>query len=208
MADRFTEHRQRLAEQIGETGIAFVPASAEAVRNDDVHHEFRQDSNFVYLTGFEEPDAVAVIAPGHPDGEYVLFVRPRDPEMEAWTGYRVGVDGAMQRYGADKAYEIARLDEILPRMMLGRSTLWYQMGDPGHDPRITSLLAKARSYRDRYGRPAPDTVRDLSVPIGQARLIKSDDELESLRAACLLSAEGHREAMRFARSEMHEYQVQ
>ncbi|HLT96865.1 MAG TPA: aminopeptidase P N-terminal domain-containing protein [Acidimicrobiia bacterium] len=208
MADRFTEHRQRLAEQIGETGIAFVPASAEAVRNDDVHHEFRQDSNFVYLTGFEEPDAVAVIAPGHPDGEYVLFVRPRDPEMEAWNGYRAGVEGARERFGADAAHEIDRLDEVVPRMMLGRTELWYRTGDARHDGRITGLLGKARAYRDRYGKPAPEAIRDISAVIGEMRLIKSAEEMESMRAACLLSAEGHREAMRFARPDLYEYQVQ
>ncbi|HEX2154931.1 MAG TPA: aminopeptidase P N-terminal domain-containing protein [Acidimicrobiia bacterium] len=208
MADRYVDHRRRLAETVGADGIAVIPASAETVRNDDVHHEFRQDSNFAYLTGFEEPDAVAVIAPGHPDGDYTLFVRPRDPEMEAWTGYRVGVEGARERYGADAAYEIDRLDEVLPKMMLGRSALWYRMGNPGHDARITALLDKARSYRDRYGRPAPEAVLDVSRPLGEARLIKSPEELESIRAACLLSAEGHREAMRFARPGVYEYQVQ
>src|SRR5690606_7043752 len=181
MADRFADHRRQLAEAIGTDGIAVLPAAVETVRNDDVHHDFRQDSNFVYLTGFEEPDALAVIAPGHPDGEYVLFVRPRDPEMEAWTGYRVGVDGGKQRYGADIAYEVDRLDEILARMMLGRSTLWYRMGESAHDSRITSLLDKARSYRERYGKPAPDTVRDVSEPIAQTRLFKSAEEMESLR---------------------------
>ncbi len=120
MADRYAEHRRRLGEIVGPDGIAVVPAAAETIRNDDVTHAFRQESNFVYLTGFEEPDAVAVIAPGHPDGEYVLFVRPRDPEMEAWNGYRAGVDGARSRYGADAAFDVAELDEVLTRMMLGR----------------------------------------------------------------------------------------
>src|SRR5690554_880307 len=208
MADRFADHRRQLAEAIGTDGIAVVPAAVEVVRNDDVHHPFRQDSNFVYLTGFEEPDAVCVLAPGHPDGEFVLFVRPRDPEMEAWTGYRVGVDGAKERYGADAAYEIDKLDEVLPRLMLGRSVLWYRMGDPNHDGRIVGLLQKARSYWERYGRPVPEAVRDISVPLASQRVTKSEEELESMRAACLLSAEGHREAMRFARPELYEYQVQ
>lgn len=208
MADRYHDHRARLANEIGPDGLALIPASAETVRNDDVHHEFRQESNFVYLTGFEEPEAVAVIAPGHPDGEYILFVRPRDPETEAWTGYRAGVEGARKRYGADAAYELDRLDEVLPQMMLGRSVLWYRMGIPEHDARVTTLLEKARSYRDRYGRPAPEAIRDPSGLIGEMRLHKSEEELESMRAACLLSTEGHREAMRFARPDLHEYQVQ
>lgn len=208
MADRYRDHRDRLAKMIGPEGIAVVPASHETARNDDVNHEFRQDSNFVYLTGFEEPEAVAVIVPGHPDGEYVLFVRPRDPEMEAWNGYRAGVEGARQRFGADVAYGLDRLDEVLPQLMLGRSTLWYRLGDPPHDGRMTGLVAKARAYRDRYGNPAPESVRDISVLLGEMRLVKSESEVDSIRAACLLSAEGHREAMRFTRPGLYEYQVQ
>jgi len=208
MSDRYREHRARLSEKVGSGGLVIIPASTETIRNDDVHHEFRQDSNFVYLTGFEEPDAVAVLAPGNPEGEYILFVRPRDPEMEAWTGYRVGVEGARDRYGADVAHEIDTLDEVLPRLMLGRSVLWYRTGNPTHDARVMALLEKARSYRERYGKSAPEAIRDVSGLLGEMRLQKSEEEIDSMRAACLLSAEGHREAMRFARSGLHEYQVQ
>lgn len=208
MSDRYRKHRDRLAEVVGPDGLALVPASIETIRNDDVHHEFRQDSNFVYLTGFEEPDAVAVIAPGHPDGEYILFVRPRDPEMEAWTGYRSGAEGARERYGADAAYDLDRLDEILPQLMLGRSELWYRIGNPGHDTRVSTLLDKARNYRDRYGKAAPEAIRDVSGVLGEMRLRKSPAEIESMRTACSLSADGHREAMRLARPGLHEYQLQ
>ncbi|MFP3916045.1 MAG: aminopeptidase P N-terminal domain-containing protein, partial [Actinomycetota bacterium] len=208
MSDRYQQHRRRLAERIGPGGMALIPASGETIRNDDVSHEFRQDSDFVYLTGFEEPDAVAAIVPGHPDGEFVLFVRPRDPEMEAWNGYRAGVEGARERYGADAAYGLDRLDEILPRLMLGRSELWYRMGRAGHDDLIVRMLDKARSYRDRYGRPAPEAIRDVSVLLGEMRLLKSGSEIDSVRAACTLSVRGHEEAMRYARPGAWEYQVQ
>jgi Xaa-Pro aminopeptidase len=205
---RFEDHRAQLAARIGTDAIAVVPASVEQVRNDDVMHHFRQDSNFFYLTGFVEPDAVCVIAPGHPDGEFVLFVRPRDPEMEAWNGYREGVEGALEHHAADAAHDVAQLDEVLTRMMLGRSVIWYEMGNGTHDDRITSLIRRARSYRARYGRAAPEAVRDIHDVLGEMRLTKSDEEIESMRAACSLSAEGHREAMRFARSGLFEYQVQ
>lgn len=208
MPDRFTEHRARFAEIVGNDGIAVIPAAGETVRNDDVHHEFRQDSNFVYLTGFEEPDAVAVLAPGHPNGEYLLFVRPRDPEMEAWNGYRAGVEGAVERYNADAAYPIDQLDQELARLMLGRSVLWYQVGDADRDARMTAILGKARNYRGRYGKPAPERIQDPGDVLGGMRLIKSEAELESMRAACTLSAEGHKEAMRYARPELFEYQIQ
>ena len=100
--DAFIDRRQRFAEAIGD-GLAFIPAAREVPRNSDVHYEFRQDSDFFFLTGFDEPDAVAILNPSHAKERYVLFVRPRDREMEIWTGRRAGVEGAIARYGADAA---------------------------------------------------------------------------------------------------------
>ncbi len=136
---------------IGDDAIAIVPAAVEVTRSNDTEFEFHQDPDFLYLTGFHEPDAVAVISPGHSDGDYTLFVRPRDPEMEAWNGYRVGTTGAEERFGADKAYEIGQLDEILTRLMIGREVIWYRTGNPHHDDRVAGIVAKARSHRERYG---------------------------------------------------------
>lgn len=184
-----------------------VPAAAETVRNDDVQHEFRQDSDFYYLTGFHEPDAVAVLTPGHDEGDYHLFVRPRDRDSEIWTGYRTGAEGARERFGADAAYDVAEIDTVLPRLMLGRDAMFYRLGNTRHDDRMTRLLQTARSYRDRFGRPAPAAVHDVSTFFAERRLVKSVSEIDSLRAACELSAEGHREAMRFTRPGMYEYQV-
>jgi Xaa-Pro aminopeptidase len=180
----------------------------EQIRNDDVPHDFRQDSNFFYLTGFTEPDAVAVLTPGHPEGDYTLFVRPRDPELEAWNGYRAGVDGARSRFGADNAFPIEEFDEVVSRLMIGREVLWYQSGDEKHDSAITGIINKARGHRERYGGAVPGTVKDISVVLGEMRLIKTADEYEILRAVCDLSATGHNEAMRFARPGLYEYQIQ
>lgn len=208
MTDRYAERRQRLAKLVGEDGIAIVPAGVEQIRNDDVPHDFRQDSHFFYLTGFTEPDAVAVIAPGHSDGDYTLFVRSRDPVMESWNGYRAGVDGAKDGFGADSAYEIGELDAILTRMMLGREVLWYSVGNDHQDARMTEVIGKARAHRDRNGGVVPSTIKDLSVSLGEMRLIKTADEYEDIKAASELSARGHTEAMRFAQPGMHEYQIQ
>ncbi len=208
MPDRFREHRRALADEIGDAALAVVPAASETPRNGDVHHPFRQDSNFYYLTGLEEPDAVAVLAPGHPDGEFLLFVHPKDRESEIWNGYRVGPDGARSRYQADAAFELDRLDEVLTRLMIGREVLYYRLGDRRHDTRVLALLDVARRHHARFGRAVPDTVRDVDAVLAELRLRKSPPELESLRAAAELSAEGHREAMRFARPGLYEYQVQ
>lgn len=208
MTDRYAEHRTRLAKVVSEEGLAVIPAAHEVIRNFDVPHPFRQDTAFWYLTGFHEPDAVAVIAPGHEEGDYTLFVRPRDPAQEVWTGIRAGVDGAKERFGADAAYEIKDLDDVLERLMMGRDVLWYAAGNDRFDERIIKIITSARAHRERFGTVVPSTIKDVSVPLGEMMVIKSAEEAESLRLACELTALGHREAMRFARPGMWEYQVQ
>jgi Xaa-Pro aminopeptidase len=208
MPDRFRQHRLDVAKAIGSHGAAFVPAFGETIRNDDVSHEFRQDSNFFYLTGFAEPESVAVLVPGHPDGDYHLFVRPRDREMEIWNGLRAGVDGARERFQADAAYEIGELDATLPRLLLGRETIYYRVGNPDHDARISGLVAKARAFHQRTGKALPRSISDISPIFSDLRLRKRPEEIDSLRVACELSAEGHREAMRYTRPGLYEYQVQ
>src|SRR5436189_6110493 len=122
----FVERRQRFAEAIGES-LAIVPGRPDVSRNSDVHYEFRQDSDFFFLTGFDEPDAVAVINPAHAKERYVLFVRPRDRELEIWNGRRAGVEGAVATYGADAAYPIDLLDEKLREYLIGRRALCYRL---------------------------------------------------------------------------------
>ena len=213
--DRYARARARLAEIVGSEGLAIVPAAAETVRNYDVHHHFHQDTEFWYLTGFPEPDAVAVIAPEHDDGEFVLFVRPKDPTQEVWTGIRAGTEGAKERYGADAAFELDELDEVLQKMVLGREVIWYETGNERLDDRIAGIIDRARAMKETLGKNVPSsvwtlpsTVRDVSGVIAEMMLIKSDDEADSLRRACDLSALGHIEAMKFARPGLHEYEVQ
>ncbi|MGD2103103.1 MAG: aminopeptidase P N-terminal domain-containing protein [Acidimicrobiia bacterium] len=208
MSNRYAEARRRLAEKVGPDGLAVIPAAHEVIRNFDVPHAFRQDSAFWYLTGFPEPEAVAVIAPGHPEGDFTLFVRPKDPAQEIWTGIRAGTERAKTEYGADAAHELSELDTVLERMMMGREVLWYTTGNANFDDRVASIVNKARAHRERMGGTVPSAVRDVSVPLGELMLFKTDDEAASLREACRLTAEGHMEAMRFAEPAMYEYQVQ
>src|SRR5699024_9857982 len=133
-ADHQPDHearRQRLMQLLGEDGVALVAATPERTRNNDVEYHYRSDSDFRYLTGFPEPRAIAVIAPGHEDGDYTLFCRERDPEMETWHGRRAGTEGARERYGADAAYPIETFDERLPGLLAGRKRLYIPMhGQP------------------------------------------------------------------------------
>ncbi len=208
MPDRFGVHRQELADLIGVGAAAFVPAAQATARNDDVDHEFRQDSTFFFLTGFEEPEAVALLLPGHPDGDYHLFVRPRDRDQEIWNGIRTGVEGARERYQADAAYDLGDLEGKLAPLLAGRSVIYYRSGNPAHDARLQGLVARSRNYQARTGKLLPTTVVDLAGPVGELRLRKRPEEIESMRAACELAVEGHREAMRYAQPGLSERQLQ
>lgn len=189
--------------EIGD-GIAVVEAATETVRNHDVHHVFRQDSDFYFLTGFAEPESVAVLDPSHDTERFVLFVRPRDPEREAWDGKRAGVEGATDRFRADAAYPLSDLPARLRERLRGKSALWYD----GTDSRITGALAAARAGRVRTGVPAPDRVQSAAALLHEMRLVKSADEIDALRRACQISATAHAEAMRFAQPGVAEREVQ
>jgi Xaa-Pro aminopeptidase len=202
----FAERRLRFMAAIGD-GLAVVPGAQEVVRNADTHYEFRQASDFYFLTGFDEPDAVAVFNPAHPKERYVLFVRPRDREMEVWTGRRAGVEGAVARFGADAAYPVEELDQRLRDWALDRPVLYYRLGNPAHDSRITRLVGELRAGRSRGFSP-PVRIEDPGPILHELRLRRSADELARQRRACEISREAHTEAMRAAEPGLWEYQVQ
>jgi Xaa-Pro aminopeptidase len=202
----FVERRQRFMEALGD-GIAVIPGAQETARNSDVLHEFRQSSDFFFLTGFDEPDAVAVLNPAHAKERYVLFVRPRDREQEIWTGRRAGVEGAVAAYGADAAYRIDQLDDQLRGYLIDRPAVFYRLGQAAHDARVTRLVSELRAARTR-GFPTPVRIEDPGPILHELRLRRSPAELARQRRACRISAEAHAEAMRYARPGMHEYEVQ
>jgi Xaa-Pro aminopeptidase len=202
----FIERRQRLAEVLGE-GLAIIPAAQEVPRNADVHYEFRQNSDFFFLTGFSEPDAVAVFNPAHAKERYVLFVRPRDRELEIWNGRRAGVEGAIAIYGADAAYPVDELDAKLRDYALGREVLFYRLGNRAFDGRVTRLVEQARAMRTR-GYVTPVRIEDPGPILHDLRLRRSPAELARQRRACEISRDAHTEAMRFAQPGQYEYQVQ
>jgi len=194
-----------LLAQLGET-IAVVPAGREQIRNDDVAHPFRQDSDFHFLTGFNEPNAIAVLD-ATSDEPYTLFVRARDPEAEAWNGLRAGVEGAVERFGADAAFEVAEFGDWLRRRLAGRRSLGYVLGGPLHDE-VMRAVRSVRSYAARSGVGVPVEVIDIRSYLHELRVIKSSAEAEALREACRISAVAHIEAMRFAAPGRNERQVQ
>jgi Xaa-Pro aminopeptidase len=203
--DRHAERRAALLERLGQT-IAVIPAGREQTRNDDVPHPFRQDSDFHFLTGFAEPDAVAVLD-ATSDEPYTLFVRPRDPDAEAWTGRRHGVDGATSRYGADAAFPLSDFDDWLRRRLVGRRTIGYVLGG-AIDDRVLGAVRAARGYAVRAGVTVPAEIVDIRTLLHELRVVKSPAEIAALREACRISAIAHGEAMRFAAPGRSERQVQ
>jgi Xaa-Pro aminopeptidase len=202
----FVERRQRFAAAIGD-GLAIIPGAREAQRNGDVNFEFRQASDFYFLTGFDEPDAIAVFNPADAKERFVLFVRPRDREMEIWNGRRAGVEGAIATFGADAAYTFDRLDAKLREYMLDRPTIFYKLGGGSFDGRVTRLVADLRAARAR-GFSAPVRIEDPGPVLNELRLRRSPSELARHRRACEISRDAHIEAMRYARPGLYEYQVQ
>jgi Xaa-Pro aminopeptidase len=202
----FLERRRRFAEAVGDA-LAIIPGAREAARNADTDFEFRQDSDFYFLTGFDEPDAVAVFNPSHAKERFVLFVRPRDREQEIWTGRRAGTEGAIATYGADAAYTIDELDARLREYAIDRAGLVYRLGNPHYDGRVTRLVSEMRGVRAR-GFTTPARIEDPGPILHELRLRRAPDELARQRRACEISRDAHVEAMRFARPGQHEYEVQ
>lgn len=188
-------------------GVAIFPAAPEYVRNGDVHHDYRQHSDFFYLTGFEEAGSLAVIIKG-PEPRFILFVPKRDKLMEIWHGRRAGPEGAMKTYGADEAFTLDQIDAKVPELLRDQQRMYVHLGDESHfDERVTGWLNKVRAMK-RQGYNAPTELHDPSEIVHEMRLIKSKDDLRYLRRACEITAQGHIAGMKATRPGMFEYEVQ
>jgi len=205
--EEFARRRRQLMRLVGRDGIAVLPAAPVRHRNNDVEYPYRQDSDFHYLTGFAEPEGVAVLVPGRARAEYILFVRERDPEREAWDGRRAGPAGAKREHGADDAFPIGDLDEILPGLMENRARVFYSMGVyADFDQRVLGWVNGLRTQA-KNGRHPPQELVALDHVLHDLRLYKSRRELELMRTAARISARAHVRAMRFVRPGATEYQV-
>jgi len=191
-------------------GAMLLPAATEKARNADNHHLFRQDSDFAWVTGFDEPEGAALLLADPAEGKsgLVMFVRPKDREREIWDGYRAGVEGAVSGFGADAAHPVADMDAKLEEYLVRGGTLWYRLGFSREwDERVVAVLQRLRA-RIRQGVHAPDPVRNPGSILHELRLVKSPEEVERLRRAAEITAEAHLAAMRDGRPGAREYQVQ
>jgi Xaa-Pro aminopeptidase len=187
--------------------VAIIPSAREATRSNDTHYRFRQDSDFLYLTGFEEPESIAVIKLFR-DPKYTLFVRPRDPEREIWDGRRAGVEGAKSEFGAHEAFPIAEFDAKLHEILDGSDILYYRLGVNAElDDKLIREIARMRSLNRKPIHP-PETIVDPAIIIHEMRVVKSAEEIEIMQTAADIAAEAHCEAMKAVRPGMQEYQVE
>ena len=204
----FLRRRQYLAEQMGDNSIAILPSASLKSRNRDVDFHFRQDSDFYYLSGFDEPEAVLVIIPGREHGESVLFCRERNPEKEQWDGYIAGPDRVTAKLGIDDAFPIGDIDEILPGMIEGTDKVFYSMGlDPQFDARVMEWINVIRS-KVRSGAHPPGEFVALEHALHELRLYKSAAELKVMARAGEISAQAHVRAMQVCQPGMYEYQLE
>jgi len=207
-SNEFARRRKELMAMIGKDAIAIVPAAPERTRSRDTLYPYRQDSDFHYLCGFPEPEAVLVLIPRRAQGQFIVFCRERDRERETWDGYRAGPEGACEQYGADDAFPITDMDEILPGLLEGKSKVYSAIGkDKEFDQRlmewVNSIRAKART-----GAVPPGEFVDLDHLLHENRLFKKPAELKLMRKAAKISAEAHCRAMRASKPGLNEYQLQ
>jgi Xaa-Pro aminopeptidase len=188
--------------------IAVIPAANEVTRSYDSHYRFRQDSDFLYLTGFPEPEAVAVIAPSNTKNPFTLFVRPNDPLLETWNGKRFGLEGAMKKFGATKAFSIDSFAREFPKLVAGHDKLYYRFGRYDHyDKLMLEYYARQRFARQPDAYP-PATIIDPSTITHEMRLHKSDDEAALMQKAADISCAAHVKAMKMAKPGMGEHELE
>jgi len=203
----FAERRQRFCTTMGK-GVAVFASTPVALRNNDVEHEYRQDSDLFYLCGLDEPDSVLLLTTAHPEHRSVLFVRARDPERETWDGPRAGVDGAVAQFGADVAFPISELQQRLPDYLQDVDRLHYRLGrDRGFDARILDAIAAVRA-KGRFGFTPPREIVDPSVIVHEMRLRKSASEIDTMLRAAEITSEAHARAMHVAQPGRYEYEVE
>jgi Xaa-Pro aminopeptidase len=202
----FARRRKHLMELIGPNGIAVVASAPERVRSRDTLFTYRPDSDFYYLTGFAEPEAVLVLMPGRPQGEFLLFCRERNPEREQWDGPRAGPEGAVATFAADDAFPIADLDDILPGLIERSDRVYYSIGGNEFDQRLLAFM-KTLNAKRQSGH-APSELVALDHLLHEMRLFKSRAETSVMRQAARIAVAAHTRAMRACRPGMKEYELE
>lgn len=203
--DAFIARREQLFEKMEAGAILLLPAAPEVLRNGDAHYRYRQQSDFYYLTGFKEPEALVVLMAGA-SPKTILFNREKDPAMEVWTGPRAGQDGAKAELHIDEAYSINDIDQRLPELLENQKTLYFPMGNAAFEQQVMGWLKKTRS-KVRLGVSAPSVLKNSDDLLNEMRVIKSAEEIDCMRKAAQISVAAHQRAMKACRPGLMEYQL-
>ena len=204
----YARRRRALMRMTGKGSIAILPAAPMRMRNRDVEYPYRQDSDFQYLTGFSEPEAVAVLVPGRDQGELLIFCRESDPQRALWDGARAGLEGAVETYGADQAFAIGEIDDVLPAIVEQCERVYYTMGQqPDFDSKLIGWVTELRQ-RSRVGTHTPDEFIALDHLLHDLRLFKSRPEIAALRKSAKIAVQAHRRAMQFCQPGLYEYELE
>lgn len=204
----FKRRRKQLMRMMDDDAIAIIPAAPQHFRNNDVEYPYRQDSDFLYLTGFSEPEAVVVLVPGRKHGETILFCRERNAEMETWHGRRAGQEGAVEQYDADDAFPIDDIDDILPGLLENRQAVYYTMGkDTQFDRQLMDWVNHLRK-QSRSGAHPPHEFVNLDYLLHDMRLFKTRSELRLMRHAAKITVAAHKKAMQICQPGMYEYEIE
>ena len=203
-----SRRRGQIMRAMGDDAIAVLPSASLRMRNHDVEYPFRQDSDFLWLTGFNEPEAVMVLLPGRSQGQYILFCRDRDPKMELWHGRRAGPAGAVERHGADDAFPVGDIDDILPGLLEGRTRVYTTLGrDHDFDHKLMAWVNHLRG-QVRKGTRSPHEFVSLEHILHDMRLYKSRAEVRMMRHAAAITGAAHLRAIRACRPGMMEYEIE
>lgn len=204
----FAERRDNLVSSIEDNSIIIVPSNTEVLRNGDANYRFRQESNFYYLTGFCEPDSLALIIKENNNSKFILFVRPRDPEKEQWDGIRAGLDGACSEYCAYESYDIQQIDEKIPEYLQNKSKVYYDLGcNDNYDQKVITWLNQVKNMQ-RKGISAPEEVSNLGSILAEMRLKKDELEIFYMQKASKIAAASHIKAMQAVTKSEYEYELE
>jgi len=204
----FSRRRDDYFGRIGPNDAAILAAAPSRPRSRDVDFPYRQDSDFYYLTGFPEPDAVAVCLPGRKQGQFVLFCREYDPDKAIWEGRHAGLKGARKEYGADESYSIDEIDQVMPDLLADRERIHCGLGRrPDFDRKVIDWVGKVKA-RIRTGIRAPEEYIDMDRVLHEMRLIKGPEEQDAMRRAAEISCQAHVRAMQACRPGLYEYQIE
>jgi len=203
----YAQRRLRLMEIVGDESVVIVSAAAHKMRNNDVHYPYRQDSDFLYLSGFSEPEAMIVLLPEAKGGRSILFCRERDPHREMWDGLMAGTEGAVAQFGFDEALPISEIKQLLPRMLHGRERIYYDLGKhPDFDHLLIGWMNEFRA-KTRKKFQAPDEIIALDHSLHEMRLFKSRTEITAMRKSARIAASAHQRAMQVCKPGMNEAEI-